>query len=79
VTLDVDPALRRCGLGGRLLGEAERVSALAGAAAMWLHVFEGNAAAIALYESAGYVALERTPDYYGTGRGAVTYGRRLTP
>ncbi|HUA85349.1 MAG TPA: ribosomal protein S18-alanine N-acetyltransferase [Bryobacteraceae bacterium] len=56
----VDPASRRRGIGKKLL-EAE----ISGARGNWyLEVRESNQAAIKLYESMGFRATGRRPDYY---------------
>jgi ribosomal-protein-alanine N-acetyltransferase len=60
LNLAVDPAERRKGIARQLLGDA-----LARAPGAWfLEVRASNAAAIQLYESAGFHRAGRRPDYY---------------
>ncbi len=60
LNLAVDPAERRTGIARGLLGDA-----LARAKGAWfLEVRASNAAAIRLYESAGFHRAGRRPDYY---------------
>ena len=60
LNLAVEPSERRTGLARRLLGEA-----LASENCTWfLEVRASNAAAIHLYESAGFERVGRRPDYY---------------
>jgi ribosomal protein S18 acetylase RimI-like enzyme len=54
VTLDVAPELRRAGVGGLLLREAERQVKATGVGRMGLHVAVDNDAAIRFYEGLGY-------------------------
>lgn len=68
LTLAVDPAVRRRGLGRALLADFE---AGCGAARLFLEVAADNAAAIALYRSAGWGEIGRRPGYYARGQGAV--------
>jgi ribosomal protein S18 acetylase RimI-like enzyme len=77
VTLDVHPELRRRGLARELIAEAERRAAGEGAEAILLHVYAGNAAAIAFYESAGYARVERVADFYGSGLHGWLYRKEL--
>jgi ribosomal protein S18 acetylase RimI-like enzyme len=53
--LGVAPDRRRAGLGARLMTEALRSAARAGADAVWLEVLEANDAAIGLYEGVGFI------------------------
>jgi ribosomal-protein-alanine acetyltransferase len=66
-SIAVDPSARGQGLGHRLLAAAERDAARAGRAAMTLEVRQDNAAANALYQSAGYRVLAALPAYYEDG------------
>lgn len=63
----VDPAFRGRGLGRLLMETVMRRLVGAGVAAIGLHVREDNLAAIRLYESLGFVALESLADYYEDG------------
>jgi [ribosomal protein S18]-alanine N-acetyltransferase len=64
VTLDVAPELRRAGLGGRLLTEAERQVRAAGVGRMGLHVAVDNDAAIRFYERLGYACVGVAKRFY---------------
>jgi ribosomal-protein-alanine N-acetyltransferase len=60
------------GIGRRLLGEAMSQARAMGATRMTLEVRPSNAAAIALYQSAGLVAVGERPGYYAdTGEAAL--------
>ncbi len=64
-TLAVDPAMRRGGLGRRLVDRALFEAAARGAAMMYLEVAETNAGARALYDACGFVDVGRRRRYYG--------------
>jgi len=64
LTLAVDPARRRAGLGGALVEAALSGARGEGAASMFLEVAEDNAAAIALYAATGFEAAGRRKGYY---------------
>jgi ribosomal protein S18 acetylase RimI-like enzyme len=51
----VDPARRRCGIGRALVAAAAREARERGARRLTLRVLDHNEAALALYESAGFV------------------------
>jgi ribosomal protein S18 acetylase RimI-like enzyme len=61
-SLYVDPASKRTGIGLRLMGELARQIAAWGYAGVALGVVEGNAAAIAFYESLGCRTVGRYVD-----------------
>jgi len=77
VTLDVAPGARRQGLAGELMARAEAQALEAGCAAVALHVFTGNAAAIRFYERRGYVFSHRAAAFYARGVDALVYSKRL--
>ena len=77
VTLDVAPACRGKGLGRRLMAEVESRAASAGASVMELHVYEGNAAALRLYEGLGYAKAGIRPGFYGRALDAVVYRKQI--
>ena len=79
VTLDVEPALRRRGVAGSLMGEVEKLARSAECTAMVLHVFTGNDAAIRFYARAGFARLHRAEGFYGLGVDAWVYHKRLLP
>jgi len=64
LTLAVAGAARRRGIGGRLLDAALDDARTRGAAAMFLEVGAGNAAAVALYGSRGFRRVGRRAGYY---------------
>ncbi len=76
-TLEVLPQYRGQGIAAELLRRGEHSASAAGAAQIMLHVDENNAAAIHLYEKAGYGAMGRVPNYYATGSAALVYGKPL--
>jgi ribosomal-protein-alanine acetyltransferase len=67
----VAPGSRRAGLGRELLGAAIHEARRRGCSRVLLEVEAGSAAAIALYEAAGFVRLHRREGYYGAGRDAL--------
>lgn len=64
LTLAVDPAVRRKGLASALLEAATAAARAAGAETLFLEVAADNAAALALYERAGFEAAGRRRGYY---------------
>jgi ribosomal protein S18 acetylase RimI-like enzyme len=64
ITIDVDPGLRRQGVGHMLLDETERQLRAAGASAVLLEVAVDNATARSFYERHGFVRTGRIPGYY---------------
>ena len=79
LTLAVAPAARRRGLGAALLAAALQGAVLRAAAAMFLEVSAGNAAALALYRSAGFAEVGRRRRYYADGSDALVMRRDLSP
>jgi [ribosomal protein S18]-alanine N-acetyltransferase len=71
LALGVDPALRRSGLGSRLLAAGIAEAGTRGATAVFLEVAEDNGAARALYHAHGLVQIGRRPSYYRRGDGRV--------
>jgi ribosomal-protein-alanine N-acetyltransferase len=65
VTLDVDPAERRRGLGTLLMQIAEQQMKQEGVTVMSLEVAENNAAAQSFYRGLGFVTSGRIAKYYG--------------
>jgi ribosomal-protein-alanine N-acetyltransferase len=65
VTLDVDPAARRHGVGTLLMQTAEEQMKYEGAAWMILEVAENNTAARHFYRNLGFVTLGKIAKYYG--------------
>ena len=79
LTIAVAPAARRQGLGAALLAAALQGAVLRGAAAMFLEVAAGNAAALALYRAAGFAEVGRRRRYYADGGDALVMRRGLSP
>jgi [ribosomal protein S18]-alanine N-acetyltransferase len=65
VTLDVEPAARRHGLGTLLMQTAEEQMKQEGAALMSLEVAENNAAARHFYRNLGFITRGKIAKYYG--------------
>lgn len=79
LTLAVHPDCRRRGWGAALVAAVASGAAAAGAASLFLEVSAANAAALSLYEGAGFVRAGRRPRYYADGRDAVLMRRALHP
>jgi ribosomal protein S18 acetylase RimI-like enzyme len=69
---------RGSGVGGALLQAAERTARQHGCHVLRLEVRTGNAAAIRLYERAGYTRIGRRAGYYEDGADAWRYQKALT-
>jgi ribosomal-protein-alanine N-acetyltransferase len=76
-SISVDPVARGLGLGRALLRAAERAARAQGADELRLEVRQDNAAAIGLYEAAGYQRFGARADYYEDGAPAWRYRRTL--
>ncbi len=77
LTLAVDPAARRLGVGRTLVEAAAGIAALADAETLFLEVADDNAAALALYGAAGFETVGRRRAYYASGADAVVMRRTL--
>ena len=77
VTLDVAPEFRRSGVAKKRIEEVELKVRSAGCAAMFLHVFTGNEAAIRFYERAGYRVIGGEEGFSGDGADALVYRKAL--
>jgi ribosomal-protein-alanine N-acetyltransferase len=64
VTLDVDPAERRRGVGTLLMQTAEEMMKLEGARVMSLEVAEDNSAARGFYQRLGFITTGRISKFY---------------
>ena len=70
LTIGVIAAWQRHGLGARLIGGLERAGRNAGAKRLFLEVAESNAAALQLYQTAGFTEVGRRKGYYVKSSGA---------
>ena len=81
LTLAVAPEARRLGLGRKLVARFLYQAQLRGAVRAFLEVKADNAAAVALYESAGFTPAGRRRGYYqsadGTRTDALVLAREL--
>lgn len=77
LTLAVDPAARREGIGAALVATALATVGAAGAKATFLEVAEANEAAIYLYASAGFTKIGLRRDYYAPGMHALAMRHSL--
>jgi ribosomal-protein-alanine N-acetyltransferase len=77
VTLDVAPDERRRGLAQAMMGEVEQQARAAGCTAMELHVSVENEGAIAFYEREGYARVRVVKSFYGSGRHAFLYSKKV--
>lgn len=78
LTLAVDPAIQRGGIGRRLLESAVAGAAARGAAVMFLEVSARNRPAQALYAACGFTEIGRRARYYAGGVDALVL-RALIP
>ena len=69
LTLAVDPAARRTGVGRRLVEAAVASARAGGAGFLFLEVAEDNAPALALYRRAAFVEIGRRRGYYRRSNG----------
>ncbi len=79
LTIGVDPAARRRGVGRRLVGAAAQAALAAGAHMLHLEVAVANAPARALYARAGFEVVGRRAGYYGDAGDALTCTLALSP
>lgn len=77
VTIDVDPATRRAGVGSALLHSAEERLHSAGSHAVGLETAVDNLAALAFYKRHGYNVLRTWPRYYSNGVDALVLKKEL--
>lgn len=71
LSIGVDPASRRAGLGRAILTHAARDLMTAGATMMFLDVAADNDAALALYRALGFQDMSRRKRYYGGHTDAI--------
>ena len=77
LTLAVDPARRRRGIGAALLARFEARADALGAAEAVLEVAERNRAARALYAASAWREVGRRPGYYADGQDALVLRKAL--
>ena len=77
LTLAVDPAVQRHGLGRALLGQTLATARQRGASAVFLEVASGNEPARALYDAAGLITVGCRRGYYPDGSDALVLRRPL--
>jgi ribosomal protein S18 acetylase RimI-like enzyme len=77
VTLDVDPAAQRRGIGGRLLAAIEAWLAGEGVRVVWLETAADESGARHFYEKHGYQLGARLPGYYHGRLDAYSMVKRL--
>lgn len=77
LTLAVDPAARRAGVGRALVEAAAGLAAQGGAESLFLEVADDNAAALALYTDTGFRRVGLRKGYYASGADAVVMRRAL--
>jgi ribosomal-protein-alanine N-acetyltransferase len=77
VTIDVDPAIRRSGVGSALLEAAEERLHAAGSHAVGLETAVDNVSALAFYKRQGYNVLRTWPRYYSNGVDALVLKKEL--
>ncbi|WP_306886321.1 GNAT family N-acetyltransferase [Amorphus orientalis] len=78
-SLAVEPRARGLGVAVKLLGAAEEDAVSRRQSAVRLEVRADNAAAIALYDRAGYRISGRRTNYYQDGETALLFRKTLAP
>jgi ribosomal-protein-alanine N-acetyltransferase len=71
LTVGVEPAARRAGLGAALVAQAAEAAQASGARTMFLEVATGNVAARALYGRLGFREAGRRKAYYAASEDAL--------
>lgn len=77
ITLDVDPAAQRSGLGSTLMQAAEDRLLRAGCQAIFLEVAVNNLPALAFYKKHGYSVLKSLKRYYPGGLDGLLMRKQL--
>jgi len=77
LTLAVDPAARRNGVGRGLVEAAAGLASQGGAESLFLEVAGDNLAALALYADTGFERVGLRKGYYASGADAVVMRRAL--
>ena len=77
ITIDVDPAARRTGVGSLMLRAAEERLRGAGSRAVGLETAVDNLAALSFYKRHGYSVIRTWPRYYSNGVDALVMKKEL--
>jgi [ribosomal protein S18]-alanine N-acetyltransferase len=77
ITIDVDPAIRRGGVGSLLLRAAEDRLRAAGSRAVGLETAVDNLGALQFYKRHGYSVIRTRPRYYPNGVDALVLKKEL--
>lgn len=77
ITLDVDPAAQRSGLGSALMEAGEKQLLQAGCKTIFLEVAVNNLAALAFYKKHGYSVLKSLRGYYPGGLDGLLLRKQL--
>ena len=78
ITIDVDTAARRLGVGSLLLQAAEDRLRAEGARAVGLETAVDNVAALSFYKRHGYSVIRTSPRYYSNGVDALVMKKDLS-
>ncbi|HEY8427144.1 MAG TPA: ribosomal protein S18-alanine N-acetyltransferase [Sandaracinaceae bacterium] len=79
LTVGVEPAARRRGLGRALVERVQASARERGVRWLTLEVRRGNAAAVALYEALGFATIDVRRRYYADGEDALVMAWRPAP
>ncbi len=77
ITIDVDPAARRSGVGSLMLRAAEERLRGAGSSAVGLETAVDNLTALSFYKRHGYSVIRTWPRYYSNGVDALVMKKEL--
>jgi ribosomal-protein-alanine N-acetyltransferase len=77
ITIDVVPAVRRFGIGSKLLAAAEERLQSSGIARVCLETAVDNQAALSFYKRHGYFLMKTVPRYYSNGLDAFVLEKDL--
>ena len=78
ITIDVDPAARRTGVGSLMLRAAEERLRGAGSRGVGLETAVDNLAALSFYKRHGYSVVRTWPRYYSNGVDALVMKKELS-
>lgn len=77
ITVDVDPAYRRRGIGDTMMGQVEKEMLKNRVRHVYLHVYTPHQAAYHFYRRRGYIDVGLLPSYYGPGIDATLMQKKL--